>query len=79
MTPISDGELALVIMLARGYTTYVAAREMHLSPYTVRERISMLLERFSCKNRTELVAYCYVHGFLSAQAWPPMGVIAHVS
>jgi len=35
------------------------------------ERISLLLERFSCKNRAELVAYCYVHGYLSVLAWPP--------
>jgi len=68
---VSAGDLALVRMLARGYTTSQAAREMHLSPYTVAERIGALLERFSCKNRTELVAFCYVHGLLSTRAWPP--------
>jgi len=68
---VSAGDLALVRMLARGYTTSQAAREMHLSPYTVAERIGALLERFDCKNRTELVAFCYVHGLLSTRAWPP--------
>jgi DNA-binding CsgD family transcriptional regulator len=70
-TPMSHGDLALVTMLARGYTTDLAAREMHLSPYTVRERISLLLDRFDCKNRAELVAYCYAHGLIAAHAWPP--------
>jgi DNA-binding CsgD family transcriptional regulator len=69
--PLSDGDLTLVTMLARGLTTGLAAREMHLSPYTVGERISTLLMRFSCKNRAELVAFCYVHGLLAGQAWPP--------
>lgn len=68
---LSDGDLTLVTMLARGYTTTLAARQMHLSPYTVGERISVLLERFNCKNRAELVAFCYVHGLLSARVWPP--------
>jgi DNA-binding CsgD family transcriptional regulator len=68
---VSEVDLVLVTMLARGYTTAVAAREMHLSPYTVGERISVLLERFNCKNRTELVAFCYVHELLSGGTWPP--------
>jgi len=68
---MSDGDLRLIAMLARGYTTTLAARELHLSPYTVSERISLLLERFGCKNRAELVAYCYVHGYLSVLVWPP--------
>jgi hypothetical protein len=68
---VSTDDLMLVTMLARGYTTAVAAREMHLSPYTVGERISVLLERFNCKNRTELVAFCYVHELLSGGTWPP--------
>jgi DNA-binding CsgD family transcriptional regulator len=69
--PVSNGDLTLVTMLARGYTTSLTAREMHLSPYTVGERISVLLERFNCKNRTELVAFCYVNGLLSGELWPP--------
>jgi DNA-binding CsgD family transcriptional regulator len=68
---MSDADLRLIAMLARGYTTTLAARELHLSPYTVSERISLLLDRYGCKNRAELVAYCYVHGHLSVLAWPP--------
>ncbi|ASW53575.1 response regulator transcription factor [Plantactinospora sp. KBS50] len=68
---MSETDLSLIAMLARGYTTDSAARELHLSRHTVGERISLLLERTGCRNRAELVAYCYVHGFLSTRMWPP--------
>lgn len=68
---VSDREMSLLVMIARGYTTDLAARQLHLSRHTVGELISRLLERFECKNRAELVAYCYVHGLLSVGAWPP--------
>jgi DNA-binding NarL/FixJ family response regulator len=68
MTP---REALLVAMLARGYTTDRAARELKLSRHTVGEGISVLLERFHCSNRTALVAYCYVHRLLPLGVWPP--------
>lgn len=68
---VTDREISLLVMIARGYTTDLAARQLHLSRHTVGELISRLLERFECKNRAELVAYCYVHGLLSVGAWPP--------
>jgi DNA-binding CsgD family transcriptional regulator len=77
MTATQDGvhvsarEMLLLAMLARGHTTERAARELRLSRYTVGEEISVLLERFNCRNRAELVAYCYVHSLLPIGIWPP--------
>jgi DNA-binding CsgD family transcriptional regulator len=68
---ISARDMQLVAMLARGHTTDRAARELRLSRHTVGEEISALLERFNCRNRAELVAYCYVHRFLPIGIWPP--------
>jgi DNA-binding NarL/FixJ family response regulator len=68
---MSAREALLVAMLARGYTTDRAARELRLSRHTVGEEISVLLERFHCSNRTALVAYCYVHRLLPLGVWPP--------
>jgi DNA-binding CsgD family transcriptional regulator len=68
---ISAREAQLVAMLARGYTTDHAARELKLSRHTVGEVISVLLERFDCSNRAALVAYCYVHRLLPLGVWPP--------
>lgn len=64
-------ELQLLAMLARGHTTDRAARELKLSRHTVGEDISVLLDRFNCHNRAELVAYCYVHQLLPIGVWPP--------
>jgi hypothetical protein len=30
-----------------------------------------LLGKFRCRNRAELVAYCYVHRLLPVGIWPP--------
>jgi len=68
---ISARDTRLVAMLARGHTTVRAARELRLSRHTVGEEISVLLDRFNCRNRAELVAYCYVHRLLPVGIWPP--------
>lgn len=67
----SAREILLVAMLARGHTTDRAARELRLSRHTVGEEISELLGRFNCRNRAELVAYCYAHRLLPIGIWPP--------
>ncbi|GAB1823854.1 LuxR C-terminal-related transcriptional regulator [Herbidospora sp. RD11066] len=71
MDLVNDRDRSLIIMLAQGYTTTRIAREMHLSRYTVAERISKLLDQFACSNRSQLVAYSYAHRVLSVGAWPP--------
>ncbi|MFC0865877.1 LuxR C-terminal-related transcriptional regulator [Sphaerimonospora cavernae] len=68
---INDRDRRLIVMLARGYTTTRIAHEMHLSRYTVAERISKLLDRFACSNRSQLVAYFYAHKLLHVGIWPP--------
>ncbi|RCG29893.1 DNA-binding response regulator [Sphaerisporangium album] len=68
---INDRDRSLIVMLARGYTTTRIAREMHLSRYTVAERISKLLDQFACSNRSQLVAYSYAHELLRVGIWPP--------
>lgn len=72
---LTNRDIALVVMLARGHTTDRVAREMRLSRHTVGERISTLLERFRCRNRTELVAYFYACGLLETGTWPPDSVV----
>jgi len=68
---VSARDMLLLAMLARGHTTDRAARELRLSRHTVGEEISVLLDRFRCRNRAELVAYCYVHRLLPIGIWPP--------
>ncbi|HUR01284.1 MAG TPA: LuxR C-terminal-related transcriptional regulator [Nonomuraea sp.] len=68
---ITDRDTRLIVLLARGYTTTRIARELNLSRYTVAERISKLLDRFACSNRSQLVAYSYAHKLLDVGIWPP--------
>lgn len=68
---LSPRETRLVAMLASGYTTDRAARQLRLSRHTVGEEISVLLSRFDCRNRAALVAFCYVHRMLPVDVWPP--------
>ncbi|MFD9302755.1 aroma-sacti cluster domain-containing protein [Streptomyces sp. NPDC060048] len=68
---ISTRGLVLVAMVARGHTTDRVARALRLSRHTVGEEISGLLDRFNCRNRAELVAYCYVNRILPIDIWPP--------
>jgi DNA-binding NarL/FixJ family response regulator len=72
---LNDRDRELIVMLARGYTTTRIARELHLSRYTVAEWISKLLDRFSCSNRSQLVAYSYAHRLLSVDIWPPTAAV----
>jgi DNA-binding NarL/FixJ family response regulator len=67
----SPRDLRLMVLLARGHTTDRAARELCLSRHTVGEEISALLGRLGCRNRAELVAYCYAHRLLPTGIWPP--------
>lgn len=69
--PLKERDFDLIVMLARGHSTALAAKQMQLSRYTVAERIAALLARFKCANRAELVAFCYAHGVLRAGVWPP--------
>ncbi|MFI6323640.1 LuxR C-terminal-related transcriptional regulator [Nonomuraea sp. NPDC050556] len=68
---LNHRDTRLIVMLATGYTTTRIARELHLSRYTVAERISKLLDQFACSNRSQLVAYFYAHRLLDVGAWPP--------
>ncbi|MFF3619517.1 aroma-sacti cluster domain-containing protein [Streptomyces sp. NPDC002467] len=77
---ISTRGLVLVAMVAQGHTTDRVARALGLSRHTVGEEISVLLDRFNCRNRAELVAYCYVHRILPVGIWPPpCGPVKEVS
>ncbi|MFJ6792995.1 aroma-sacti cluster domain-containing protein [Streptomyces sp. NPDC091268] len=68
---LSSRGVVLLALVAQGHTTDRVARALRLSRHTVGEEISVLLDRFNCKNRAELVAYCYVHRILPIGIWPP--------
>ena len=52
---LSERELAIVRHIAQGASNYDIARELNISPHTVKFHITSLLRRFDVRNRAELV------------------------
>lgn len=53
---LTAAEANLMRLVAGGLTNKEIAREIHMSPYTVRDAISALMARVGAKNRAELAA-----------------------
>lgn len=57
--PLSDKEEQALALVAEGKNNREIAAELYLSEGTVRNYISLLLEKLSLRNRTELAVYYY--------------------
>jgi DNA-binding CsgD family transcriptional regulator len=68
---LSRRELAILCLIASGFTSSGAARHLHISRYTVDQHITAMLKRSGARNRGELIARAYVTGILSTEKWPP--------
>jgi DNA-binding NarL/FixJ family response regulator len=63
---LSDRELEVLELLARGKANADIARELYLSPHTVRNHISNILSKLQIANRTEAAAYAIRSGLVSS-------------
>jgi DNA-binding NarL/FixJ family response regulator len=61
---LSERELEVLELLARGKANADIARELYLSPYTVRNHISSILSKLQIANRTEATAYAIRSGLV---------------
>src|SRR5438105_4087217 len=59
---LSERELEVLRLLAAGKANADIARELFLSPYTVRNHISNILSKLQIANRTEAAAYAIRSG-----------------
>jgi DNA-binding NarL/FixJ family response regulator len=59
---LSKRELEVLTMIADGKQNSEIARELVLSPYTVRNHISKLLRKLQLENRTQAAGYAARHG-----------------
>lgn len=53
--PLSDRELDIVRLIAKGYDNHEVAEEIRVSVHMVKFHIRALLRRYGVKRRTELV------------------------
>ena len=62
---LSERELDVLRLLAAGKANVDIARELFLSPYTVRNHISSILAKLQIANRTEAAAYAIRRGLVN--------------
>jgi len=67
---VTAAQLRVLALLARGSTYASIARELYLSPTTVRSHVEALQRRFGTPNNVTLVLAAVVSGVLSADVWP---------
>lgn len=61
----TDGEMAVLRLLAEGLTIREIGTRMHFSERTVKNRLSALYDRLGAKNGTHAVAIAFRSGVLS--------------
>ncbi|MDC3414564.1 LuxR C-terminal-related transcriptional regulator [Aquibacillus sp. 3ASR75-11] len=61
---LSPRELEIMKLMAKGASTIEAARDLHLSAYTVRDYISAIIQKMDARNRTEAVARAIREGII---------------
>lgn len=61
----SDREKQIVMSLSKGMNAEQIARNLNLSPHTVKTHRRNILQKSKCANTTELVAKCLTNGIIS--------------
>lgn len=61
---LTERERQLLALIARGYTNPMIAQELYLSPHTVKEYVSRVLEKVGASNRTELIVRAMESGLI---------------
>jgi DNA-binding CsgD family transcriptional regulator len=62
----TDRELEIVVMLARGLPTRQIARQLYLSPHTVRDHIKAIFDKAGVNSRGELVGKLFAEHLLES-------------
>lgn len=57
-------EKQIVIEFSKGLNAEQIAKELHLSPHTIKTHRRNILEKSKCTNTTELVAKCLINGVI---------------
>jgi DNA-binding NarL/FixJ family response regulator len=61
---LTSRQLEVLMLLARGYTTREIADSLSISPYTARNHIQLIFQKFHVHTRLEAVAFALRNGLL---------------
>jgi DNA-binding NarL/FixJ family response regulator len=62
--PLSDRELEILILIAKGLTTAEIAESLFLSPHTVHTHRKRIFKKLSIRSASEATRYALTHGWL---------------
>lgn len=62
---LSEREKQIVIKFSRGLNAEQIAKELNLSPHTIKTHRKNILKKSDCTNTTEMVAKCLTNGIIS--------------
>ena len=67
---LSQRQLEVVLGVAQGLTDREIARDLSVSPHTVRDYLTVAMQATGARSRAQLVALAYTSGLVGA-GWPP--------
>ena len=65
---LTQRELCILNLAAKGWTNVQIAASLHISKYTVAQHIAKMLQRTGAANRTDLVSKAHSAGILTTAA-----------
>jgi DNA-binding NarL/FixJ family response regulator len=65
---ITQRELSVLCLAAKGCTNVQIAADLHISKHTVAQHIAKMLQRTGAANRTDLVSKAHIAGILTTAA-----------
>ncbi|MFP5253834.1 MAG: response regulator transcription factor [Actinomycetes bacterium] len=68
---LSVRQIEIVLRVALGMSDREIARDLQLSPHTVRHHLTSAMQTAGACSRAQLVALCYASGVLATGTWPP--------
>ena len=62
---LTDREAEVLGYVMKGWTNHQIARQMSITPHTVKAHIASVLRKTGTKNRLEAAMFCYQRGLVS--------------